>query len=79
MKEWLGQGAISIAEQGGGSEDFAFVSHEVPAVGMFLTAGNSQEGYEFGLHHPKMKLDDSILWEGSMAHAYVALRWLSEK
>lgn len=78
MKELIGQGAIAISEQGGGSEDFAFVSHEVPTVGMFLTAGSSKEGYEFGLHHPKMKLDDSILWEGSAAHAYLALRWLEE-
>lgn len=78
MTELIGQGAKQITQSGGGSEDFAFVSHEVPAIGLFLTAGNSKEGYEYGLHHPKVRMDDSILWHGSAAYAYMALRWLEE-
>lgn len=78
MGELIGQGAIPISERGGGSEDFAFVSHEVPVVGMFITAGNATEGYEYGLHNPKVKIDDSVLWEGSAAYAYMALRWLEQ-
>ena len=72
------QSIVPIAERGGGSEDFAFVSHEVPTVGMFITAGNSKEGYEFAVHHPKTVLDDSILWKGSAVHAYVAMCLLLE-
>jgi metal-dependent amidase/aminoacylase/carboxypeptidase family protein len=45
---------------------------------MFLTAGNANEGYTYGQHHPKVKFDDSILFEGSAAYAYMALRWLQE-
>ena len=41
----------------GGSEDFAYVSHEVPSVMLALAAGDCREGYEHPLHHPGMKLD----------------------
>ena len=63
---------------GGGSEDFAFVSHEVPTVSMFISAGNAKEGYVYGQHHPKVRFDDSVLYEGSAAYTYMALRWLEE-
>ena len=83
MTELLGRGAMDMTvltggKPGGGSEDFAFVSHEVPTVSMFLTAGNANEGYTYGQHHPKVKFDDSVLFEGSAAYAYMALRWLQE-
>ena len=61
-----------------GSEDFAFVSHEVPTVSMFLAAGNAKEGYTYGQHHPKVRFDDSILYRGTAAYTYMALRWLAE-
>ncbi len=83
MKEMVGNRAIDVAEisggkPGGGSEDFAFVSHLVPTVSMFLTAGNSREGYTFGQHHPKVKFDDSVLYLGSAAYAHIAFCWLNE-
>ena len=83
MTELMGQGALDMSKltggkPGGGSEDFAFVSHEVPTVSMFLSAGNAKEGYAYGQHHPKVKFDDSILYEGSAAYSWFALRWLSE-
>lgn len=83
MNELLGQGALSMAALGmnkpaGGSEDFAFVSHKVPTVSLFLSAGNSQEGYVYGQHNPKVRFDDSVLSQGSAAYAYAALRWLDD-
>ena len=83
MTELVGQGAMDMSKltggkPGGGSEDFAFVSHEVPTVSMFLSAGNAKEGYAYGQHHPKVKFDDRILYEGSAAYSWFALRWLSE-
>ena len=70
MTELVGQGAMDMSKltggkPGGGSEDFAFVSHEVPTVSMFLSAGNAKEGYAYGQHHPKVKFDDSILYEAA--------------
>lgn len=63
---------------GGGSEDFAFVSAEVPAIAAYLGAGNSEEGYTYPPHHPKTAFDDSVLCRGTAAYAYFALRWLQE-
>lgn len=76
MTELVGKAARRMHVRGGGSEDFAFVSHHVPTASMFLTAGNSAEGYEFAQHHPKVKFDDSILWQGSAAYCWAALRYL---
>lgn len=83
MRELFGQGvldmnAITGGKPGGGSEDFAFVSHKVPTVSMFLTAGNSDEGYLYSQHNPKTRFDDSVLYCGSAAYAQMALRWLEE-
>lgn len=83
MTELLGKGALDMTsltggKPGGGSEDFAFVSHEVPTVSMFLSAGNAKEGYLYGQHHPKVRFDDSVLYEGSAAYTYMALRWLAD-
>ena len=83
MTELLQKGAMDMTpitggKPGGGSEDFAFVSHRVPTVGMYITAGNSQEGYLYGQHHPKVRFDDKALGYGSAAYAYMALRWLEE-
>ena len=83
MTELLGKGAMDMTlltggKPGGGSEDFAFVSHEVPTVSMFLSAGNAKEGYLYGQHHPKVRFDDSVLFEGSAAYTYLALRWLAD-
>ena len=83
MTELLGKGAMDMTsltggKPGGGSEDFAFVSHEVPTVSMFLSAGNAKEGYLYGQHHPKVRFDDSVLYEGSAAYTYMALRWLAD-
>ena len=79
MRELYGPAVQSISSgASGGSEDFAFISHKIPTVSLFMSAGNINEGYEYNLHNPKLKLDDSVLWTGSAAHAYAAMRWLEE-
>lgn len=89
-KELLGQqGAFSQAEllamSGGGkaaktsgSEDFAYVSQEVPSLMLALAAGRPDKGYAFPQHHPKVKFDESVLAPGSVVYAYNAMRWLEE-
>ena len=81
MKELFDNSAIDLSvmsdgKPGGGSEDFAFVSHEAPTVSMFLVAGSSDDGYFYGQHHPKVRFDDSVLYYGSAAYVYSALRCL---
>ena len=80
MKELLGQGAMRVpsSTKGGGSEDFAYVSVNVPSVPMFLAAGNSKEGYAHPAHHPAVRFDERALPIGVAAHVYMAIRWLQE-
>lgn len=61
-----------------GSEDFAYVSHEVPSIMLALAAGEPKKGYEYPLHHPKVMFDDQVLATGSVIYAYTAMRWLQE-
>jgi hippurate hydrolase len=61
-----------------GSEDFAYVSQEVPSIMLALAAGRPQEGYSYPQHHPMVKFDESVLPSGSAVYAYTALRWLEE-
>ena len=82
LTELLGQAVLPLApgqsKVGGGSEDFAFVSVEVPTIGVFLGAGDAAQGYAYPQHHPKAVFDDAVLCRGTAAYAYFALRWLQE-
>lgn len=89
VKELLGPGkAFSVTElnaMGGGSssktagsEDFAYVSHQVPSVMLALASGQPDKGYCYPQHHPMVKFDENALPGGSAVYAYTALRWLEE-
>ena len=90
VKELLGEGkAFSVAQlnamSGGGksskaagSEDFAYVSQEVPAIMLALAAGQPEKGYQYPQHHPMVKFDEDALAGGSAVYAYTAMRWLEE-
>lgn len=79
MTELVGAENVALVkEASNGSEDFAFVSREVPAVNMNLVTGSREDGYLLSVHNPKSSFDDSVLWEGSAAYTYVAMRWLAD-
>lgn len=61
-----------------GSEDFAYVSQEVPSIMLALAAGHPDNGYCYPQHHPKAKFDESVIPSGSAVYAYTAMRWLEE-
>lgn len=61
-----------------GSEDFAYVSQEVPSIMLALAAGHPDKGYCFPQHHPKVKFDEEVLAQGSAVYVYTAMRWLEE-
>jgi hippurate hydrolase len=61
-----------------GSEDFAYVSQEVPSIMLALAAGQPEKGYAYPQHHPMVKFDESVLAGGSAVYAYTAVRWLEE-
>ena len=70
--------AASGGLSGGGSEDFAYVSQEVPSVMLALAAGEPAKGYPYPQHHPKVKFDEGALPTGSAILTCCALRWLEE-
>ena len=85
LKPILGNSVISADKisggkpvRGGGSEDFAYISHQVPSVMLALAAGNAREGYTYPLHHPKVRFDEKALPAGAAAFAQVAVSYLSE-
>lgn len=90
VKELLGESkAFSVAQlnaMGGnqssskaaGSEDFAYVSQEVPSVMLALAAGQPEKGYVYPQHHPMVKFDEEALANGCAVYAYTAMRWLEE-
>ena len=61
-----------------GSEDFAYVSHEVPSIMLALAAGQPEKGFCYPQHHPKVRFDEEVLPSGSAVYAYSAMRWLEE-
>ena len=87
LKELLGPyGALSAADlnssgkpsRGGGSEDFAYISQEIPSLMVALAAGESEKGYPFPQHHPKVRFDENALSVGSAVFAYAAIRYLED-
>ena len=82
-KEMLGERVYSSAEftqykERGGSEDFAYVSREVPSVMLALSAGESKAGYAYPLHHPKARFDEKALPIGAALYAALALRFFEK-
>ncbi len=71
-------GGNNKATKSAGSEDFAYVSQEVPSIMLALAAGSPDKGYMYPQHHPMVKFDESALASGSAVYAYTAMRWLEE-
>lgn len=86
LKDLLGANrAFTTAElsggkpaRGGGSEDFAYVSHEVPSLMLALAAGEPSKGYPYPQHHPKVKFDERVLSTGAAVFVDCALQYLRE-
>ena len=64
------------AARSAGSEDFAYVSELVPAVGTGLVAGCEKDGYMYGGHHPQVRYDERALQSGAAMYAAMATKWL---
>ena len=85
LKDLLGpHGAFTTVElsggkpsRGGGSEDFAYVSQEVPSLMLALAAGEPGKGYAYPQHHPKVKFDESVLSTGAAVFTYCAMQYLA--
>lgn len=84
LKEVLGDKSISVEKlnpngkpAAGGSEDFAYISQEIPTVMVALAAGESDKGYTYPLHHPKVRFDEGALPYGAAALCAMAMEYLN--
>lgn len=63
----------------GGSDDFAYISREVPSITIALAAGEPEKGFAHPQHHPKVMFDEECLSIGTAIYAHIATEWLKEK
>lgn len=83
LKGVLGQQMVFSAAalggaRGGGSEDFAYISQEVPTLMLALSSGDPREGHTYPLHHPKVTFDEAALPVGTTAFVTAAIRFLNQ-
>lgn len=71
-------GAENVVDNGylGGSEDFSYISQEVPSA--FVVLGTGKEG-EAPVHNPRMRQNEDIFKYGAALHANVAIEWLKQQ
>ena len=68
---------IGLPAGGGmGSEDFAYIAAQVPAIFPIVAAGRPEDGCSYPPHHPKVQFDSSALPAAAATYAHVAIEWL---
>lgn len=79
MKGYLGDVAkrIQIIRPISGSEDFANMGLHVPTFFANVCAGSPEDGYEYAMHNPKMRIDEEALPYGTAAHCQCAFEYLA--
>lgn len=83
LRELLGEhNIVTTSEIGarssrsGGSEDFSYVSQQVPSLMLALAAGEPENGFQYPQHHPKVLFDESVLTIGTASLTYIAIKYL---
>lgn len=71
-------GEENIVDNGvmSGSEDFSYISQEVPSA--FVVLGTGKEG-EATVHSPHMKQNEDVFKYGAALHANIAMGWLRNR
>lgn len=76
IKKLFGEKSLVKTDgRGGGSEDFAYFSHELPSLLLVIGAGEIKKGFEHPLHHSKTDFDENALGVGSKLLAHLAMQW----
>ena len=81
VNELIGKKCVYSNElcwRGGGSEDFSYISHEVPSVMIGLMAGSRDDGFDIPAHNPKVLFDERALNLGAQIYAWCAFRYLQD-
>ena len=69
----VGKDNFPISQPTMGGEDFAFYGAHAPTCFVGLGCRNESIGSTYGVHHPKFKMDESVLHLGSALHVAFAL------
>jgi hippurate hydrolase len=77
VEELTRMSGAGSSSKSAGSEDFAYISQEVPSIMLALAAGQAEKGYSYPQHHPKVKFDEEAIAYGSAVYAYVPMMWLN--
>jgi hippurate hydrolase len=59
-----------------GSEDFGFISEQVPSIFVALSACITDESNMYPQHHPKAQFSEEPLYVGASIYANTAIEWL---
>ena len=76
IREVTGEDGIRQIPPMSGTEDFGYITAEVPGMFGFIGAGRPGNAT---LHSPQMVLDEDVLPIGAAIHANVAASWLEEQ
>lgn len=60
-----------------GSEDFAYISHEIPVTSVMIVASDARTENDYPLHHPSVTLDEDAIAYGILTYTQTALNWLN--
>ena len=78
MEEYLEDVAqVEIIQPIAGSEDFANLCQYVPTFFANVGCGSPQDGYEYSMHNPKMRIDEAGLPYGTAANCQCAYEYLA--
>ncbi|MDD6815248.1 MAG: M20 family metallopeptidase [Firmicutes bacterium] len=73
IEEVAGEGNVKQVPCMAGTEDFGYISEQVPSMFIYLGAGGPDAA---PMHNPNMVVDDQLLPLGAAIHAHVAMEWL---
>ena len=76
IREVTGEDGVRQIPPMSGTEDFGYITAEVPGMFGFIGAGRPENA---PLHSPQMVLDEDVLPIGAAIHANVAASWLEEQ
>lgn len=70
-------GEVLEVDPGMGAEDFGFIAEQIPSSYFMLGSGSgTNPPTNYGLHHPKFALDESVMARGAELHVNMAIRAL---
>lgn len=74
----FGPEKLTVCRPVGGGDDFAYFMEKKPGIFAMIGAGNEALDCKWGHHHPKFKIDESVLYQGSAMFVQMTVDYLEE-